>query len=70
MFRSSISSTLHTMTSTTTPSATAFAYVESDVPAEQTLVEWRRERHAARQAERRARGTFRVPRVRKLRWAT
>lgn len=57
------------MTSTT-PSATAFVYVESDIPAEQTLVEWRRERQAARQPERRARRTFRVPWMRRLRCAT
>ena len=57
------------MTSTT-PSATAFLYVESDIPAEQTLVEWRRERQAARQTERRPRRTFRLPWMRRLRWAT
>lgn len=48
------------MTSTT-PSSTAFAYIECDIPAEQTLVEWRRERDAARRAERPARRLLRIP---------
>ena len=56
------------MTSTA-PSSTAFLYVEADVPADQTLVEWRRERHAARQAARQ-RGSFRLPFPRRMRWAT
>ncbi|HEV2786506.1 MAG TPA: hypothetical protein VGV67_08975 [Solirubrobacteraceae bacterium] len=56
------------MTSTA-PSSTAFLYVEADVPAGQTLVEWRRERHLARQAAR-ARRSFRLPFPRRLRWAT
>lgn len=50
---------------TPTPSSTAFAYVETDVPAEQTLAEWRRERHAARKDERPARRWLRL-----VRWAT
>ena len=69
MFWSVMSSRLSTMTSTT-PSATAFAYVESDLATDQTLVEWRRERHAARQSERRGRRTLRLLLVRKVRWAT
>jgi hypothetical protein len=69
MFGSVMSRRLPTMTSTT-PSATAFAYVESDIPDEQTLVEWRRERQAARQAERRTRRVIRLPRALRMRWAT
>lgn len=57
------------MTSTT-PSSTSFAYIDCDVPAEQTLAEWRRDRNAARHAERRARRPFRMPRLRRVRWAT
>ena len=59
------------MTSTA-PSSTAFLYVEADVRAGQTLVEWRRERHAARQAERTARRRLRLrlPFARPARWAT
>lgn len=53
----------------TTRSSTAFAYVESDLAAGQTLVEWRRERHAARQTERPVRRALRLPRPRRLRWA-
>jgi hypothetical protein len=34
---------------------TSIAYVESDIPSGQTLVEWRLERDAARRAERRVR---------------
>ena len=57
------------MTSTTL-SSTAFAYIECDVPAEQTLIQWRREREAARRAERRARRLLRVPLLRRTRSAT
>lgn len=57
------------MTSTA-PSSTSFAYIESDVPDGQTLVERRRDRVAARRAERPVRRTFRLPRLRPLRWAT
>lgn len=53
------------MTSTA-PSSSAFAYIDCDVPAEQTLVQWRREREAARRAERPARRSLRVS---LLRWA-
>ncbi len=51
-------------------SSLSFAYVECDVPPEQTLVEWRRERDAARRAERTARRP--LPLTRRLlgRWAT
>ena len=51
-----------------TPSSTAFLYVEADIPADQTLAEWRRERHAARQAQRRPRRAFRLrlPRLARL----
>jgi hypothetical protein len=45
------------------PRSTSFAYVECDVPAEQTLVEWRRDREAMRAAER---GTPRTLRQRVL----
>ena len=55
------------MTSTT-PASHAFSYIDCDVPADQTLAEWRRERDAARRAERPARRTWRRPRLR-LRWA-
>ena len=55
------------MTSTS-PSSHAFAYIETDVPADQTLVEWRREREAARRAERRPRRIWHIPTLR-LRWA-
>ena len=54
----------------TTRSSTSFAYIDCDVPAEQTLAEWRRERDAARRAERTARRRFRLPRLRRARWAT
>jgi len=57
------------MTSTA-PSSTSFAYIDCDIPDGQTLVEWRRDRNAARRAERRVRRTFRLPRLRPLRWAT
>ena len=43
-----------TMTSTA-PASPSFAYVACDVPPDQTLVEWRREREASRRAERAAR---------------
>lgn len=45
------------MTSTI-PSPHAFAYVDSDVPPDQTLAEWRRERDEARRTERRRRRTW------------
>ena len=59
----------------TGPPSTAFAYVECDVPDEQTLVEWRRDRNAARAAERAPRAALRrrlrrrKP-ARRTRWAT
>jgi len=58
------------MTSTA-PSSTSFAYIECDIPGEQTLVEWRRDLDAARRAERRVRRPFfQFPRVWAARWAT
>jgi hypothetical protein len=57
------------MTSTA-PASTSFAYIDCDIPDGQTLVEWRRDRVAARRAERPVRRTFRLPRLRPLRWAT
>ena len=57
------------MTSTS-PSSPSFAYVDCDVPPEQTLVEWRREREAARRAERAARRPLRLTRRLLGRWAT
>ena len=51
------------------PTSTSFAYVESDIPAEQTLVEWRRDREAQRAAERRSRRGLRL-RLWLARWAT
>jgi hypothetical protein len=54
----------------TTPSSNAFAYIDCDVPGEQTLAEWRRERDEARRAERRPRRAIRLPRLRSPRWAT
>jgi len=53
-----------------TPSSHTFAYNDCDVPAEQTLTEWRRDRNAARRAERAARRPVRLPRLRRARWAT
>jgi hypothetical protein len=41
------------------PSSTSFLYIECDIPAEQTLLEWRRERDAAREAARRPRRSLR-----------
>ncbi len=41
--------------------STSFCYVASDVPDGQTLAEWRRDRDAARRAERRARRSLRLP---------
>lgn len=55
------------MTSTTL-SPHAFAYVDSDVPPDQTLAEWRLERDEARRAERRRRRTGLIPPLR-FRWA-
>jgi hypothetical protein len=49
------------------PTSTSFSYVESDIPAEQTLVEWRREREAQRAAERPSRRGLRLWFAR---WAT
>lgn len=57
------------MTSTT-PSSNAFAYIDCDIPAGQTLAEWRRERDAARRAGRRPRRSIRIPTLRRARWAT
>jgi hypothetical protein len=42
------------MTSTT-PSHHCFSYIDCDVPADQTLAEWRREREQSRRAARRRR---------------
>jgi hypothetical protein len=57
------------MTSTT-PSSHDFSYIDCDVPGEQTLAEWRRERDDERRAERRPRRALRIPRLRTPRWAT
>ena len=48
--------------------ATSVAYVDSDIPEGQTLVEWRAELDAARRAQRRRdpRRTLRVPRLPRL----
>ena len=62
------------MTSTA-PASTSFAYIDSDIPDGQTLVEWRRELDAtrrqldaARRAERRVRRrSFGLPRLPLLR---
>jgi hypothetical protein len=54
----------------TSPSSTSFAYIDSDVPDGQTLVEWRRDRDAARRAQRRPRRALRLPRLLRVRWAT
>ncbi|CAA9553070.1 MAG: hypothetical protein AVDCRST_MAG79-2853 [uncultured Thermoleophilia bacterium] len=56
------------MTSTALPS-TCFSSIACDVPERQTLGEWRRDRDAARRAERRARRIFRLPTLRP-RWCT
>jgi hypothetical protein len=46
---------------------TSVAYVDSDIPEGQTLVEWRVELDAARRAQRRVpRRTLRVPRLPRL----
>ncbi len=59
-----------TMT-TTTPSSTSFAYIDCDVPGEQTLADWRRDRAAARRAQRRPRRrALGRSRMLRLRWAT
>jgi hypothetical protein len=50
------------------PPSTAFSYVDCDIPAEQTLAEWRRERAAVLRAERRPRGLMRMARKRWARW--
>ena len=42
------------------PTSTSFAYVESDIPAGQTLAEWRRDRELQRAAERRVRRSLRL----------
>lgn len=55
---------------TTTPSSTSFAYIDCDVPAEQTLADWRRDRDAARRAQRRPRRALGLSRMLRLRWAT
>lgn len=56
------------MTSTP-PSSTCFAYIECDVPGEQTLAEWRRDRNATPSAERRPRRSLKLLRLRPVRWA-
>ena len=68
MFGRSFITKVTTMTSTAPLTSadlipTSVAYVESDIPAGQTLVEWRRELDAARRAERRTRRAFRLPRL-------
>lgn len=44
--------------------AKSFLDIDSDIPGEQTLAEWRRDRDAVRRAERRVRRTFRLPLLR------
>jgi hypothetical protein len=50
------------------PPSTAFSYVDCDIPAEQTLVAWRRERAGVRQAQRRPRRLRRIARQQWARW--
>jgi hypothetical protein len=57
---------LHIMT--TTPPSNDFDYIDCEVPAEQTLTEWRRERAAVERAERRPRRLCRMARERWARW--
>jgi hypothetical protein len=54
---------------TTNPSCSAFSYTDCDIPAEQTLVAWRRERDGVRQAPRRPRRSRRLRRVARQQWA-
>lgn len=53
-----------------TPPSTSFAYIDCDVPGEQTLADWRRDRDAARRPQRRPRRALRLSRMLRLRWAT
>jgi hypothetical protein len=53
---------------TMTPPSNDFVYIDCEVPAEQTLVEWRRERAAVELAERRPRRLCRMARDRWARW--
>lgn len=55
------------MTSTPPPS-NSFSYIDCDVPGDQTLAEWRRERDQARRAEHRPRRSIRLPFLRVCRW--
>ncbi len=55
---------------TPTPSSNDFAYIDCDVPGEQSLADWRRDRDAARRAQRPAPRIIRLSRVLRLRWAT
>lgn len=50
------------------PASTSFLYIECDIPAEQTLLQWRRERDAARAAARRPRRSLRM--LWPARWST
>lgn len=53
---------------TTKPPSNAFDYVDCDVPPEQTLAEWRRERDAVRLAQRLPRRLRRMVRKQWARW--
>ena len=53
---------------TTKPPSNAFVYIDCDVPGEQTLTEWRRERDAVEAAERRPRRLRSMARERWARW--
>jgi hypothetical protein len=55
-------------TMTMKPTSTAFVYIDCDVPAEQTLAEWRRERDTAEPAQRRPLRLRRLARERWARW--
>jgi hypothetical protein len=55
-------------TMTTKPPSNSFVYIDCEVPAEQTLAEWRRERDAVETAERRPRRLRRMARERWTRW--
>jgi hypothetical protein len=50
------------------PSPHSFSYIDCDVPAGKTLTEWRREREAARRAERPRHRTWLIA-PRRLRWS-
>jgi hypothetical protein len=55
-------------TMTTKFPSNAFTYIDCDIPGDQTLAEWRRERDAVRLAQRRPRRLRRMARERWARW--